>query len=184
MTSSNQDGPDPSPSALATYGEMWWFFFPLALTFTLITFSHTFVNNALSKLPRPEAALAGYAVARSIMQLAQNPTMMVRQVVTSLVVDEASFQLVRGVVYRLMFIMSAVIALLGWTPLGAGLLQSSMGLEGEALRQAALALRVFAVFPFFSVNRNLGQGLAILARANHLVPFATIMRLLALGGLL
>lgn len=187
-----QNPSDPSPPAQdvsdhfpqPSYSNMWWFFFPLALTFSLITFSHTLVNGALSKLPRPEAALAGYAVARSIMQLAQNPTMMVRQVVTSLVVDEASFRLVRSVVYRLMFIMSGAIALLGWTPLGARLLQSSMGLEGEALRQAVVALRVFTVFPFFSVNRNLGQGLAILARANHLVPFATGMRLLTLAGLL
>lgn len=182
MDASNHDVPDARPPV--GYARMWWFFFPLALTFSLITFSHTFVNNALSKFPRPEAALAGYAVARSIMHLAQNPTMMVRQVVTSLVVDESSFRLVRRVVYRLMFFMSGAIAILGWTPLGATLLRSTMGLEGEALHQSVVALRVFAVFPFFSVNRNLGQGLAILARANHLVPFATVMRLLTLVGLL
>lgn len=189
MTTSNNDSPDPKrgldePAPPTTYVEMWWFFFPLALTFSLITFSHTFVNNALSKLPNPEAALAGYAVARSIMQLAQNPTMMVRQVVTTLVVDESSFRLVRSVVYRLMFFMAGAIAVLGWTPLGGRLLQATMGLEGEALQQAVVALRVFAVFPFFSVNRNMGQGLAILARANHLVPFATVMRLATLVGLL
>lgn len=182
MTTSTQDISDPAPPP--TYAQMWWFFFPLALTFSLITFSHTFVNNALSKFPNPEAALAGYAVARSIMHLAQNPTMMVRQVITSLVVDESSFRLVRRVVYRLMFFMSGAIALLGWTPLGARLLQSMMGLEGEALQQTVVALRVFTVFPFFSVNRNMGQGLAILARANHLVPFATGMRLVTLVGLL
>lgn len=189
MTTSNNDSPDPKrnlddPAPPTTYVEMWWFFFPLALTFSLITFSHTFVNNALSKLPNPEAALAGYAVARSIMQLAQNPTMMVRQVVTTLVVDESSFRLVRSVVYRLMFFMAGAIAVLGWTPLGGRLLQAAMGLEGEALQQAVVALRVFAVFPFFSVNRNMGQGLAILARANHLVPFATVMRIATLVGLL
>lgn len=167
-----------------SYLAMWWFFLPLALTFSLITFSHTLVNNALGKFPYPEAALAGYAVARSIMHLAQNPTMMVRQVVTSLVVDEASYRLVSRVIYRLMFFMAGAIAVLGWTPLGARLLRTAMGLEGEALHQAVIALRVFTVFPFFSVNRNLGQGLAILARANHLVPVATVMRLLALTGLL
>lgn len=184
-TSSAQDSPDPTPTApAADYRNMWWFFLPLALTFSLITFSHTLVNGALAKLPRPEAALAGYAVARSIMHLAQNPTMMVRQVVTSLVVDDASYRLVRRVIYRLMFIMSGAIALLGWTPVGERLLQATMGLEGEALRHTVLALRVFTVFPFFSVNRNLGQGLAILARANHLVPVATVMRLLTLAVLL
>lgn len=184
-TPSAQDSSDPTPQTPNEgYLGMWWFFLPLALTFSLVTFSHTLVNGALAKLPRPEAALAGYAVARSIMHLAQNPTMMVRQVVTSLVVDDASYRLVRNVVYRLMLIMSGTIALLGWTPLGARMLQATMGLEGEALRQTVLALRVFTVFPFFSVNRNLGQGLAILARANHLVPVATVMRLLSLTALL
>ncbi|HLT59146.1 MAG TPA: hypothetical protein VKZ69_10325 [Limnochordales bacterium] len=180
-----QDPPDQTrPSSRGDYARMWWFFFPLALTFSLITFSHTLVNGALARLPSAEASLAGYAVARSIMQLAQNPTLMVRQVVTALVVDEASYRLVRRVIYRLMVVMAGAIAFLGWTPLGAQLLRAVMGLEGEALRHAVLGLRVFAVFPFFSVNRNLGQGLAILARANHLVPLATTMRLLALAGLL
>src|SRR5690625_1169360 len=85
-----------------SYWAMWWFFFPLALTFSLITFTHTLINGALGRLVNPEPALAAYAVARSVMFLAQNPTMMVRQVVTALVDDRASYDVVRRVVYRLM----------------------------------------------------------------------------------
>lgn len=104
------------------------------------------------------------------MHSAQNPTMMVRQVVTALVEDESSFKTKSRVVYRLMFVMAGVIGRLGWTPLGAWLLRLAMGLDEETLQQAVVALRVFTVFPFFSVNRSIGQSLAILARANPLVP--------------
>lgn len=176
--------PPPNGDPDESYWRIWWFFFPLALTFTLITFTHTLINGAIGRIANPEPALAAYAVARSVMQLAQNPTMMVRQVVTALVTDRASYDVVRRVVYRLMLVMAGLIAILAWTPVGAFVLRSAMGLEGDALRQGILALRVFTVFPLISVHRNLGQGLAILANANAIVPVASTARLLSLAVVL
>lgn len=164
------------------------FFFPLALTQFMITASHTVINAGLARLPDPEVALAAYAVAKSVMQLAQNPAMMVRQLTVSLATSRHAYALVKRVVAILVLAMAFVLGFLGWTRAGVAVLSNVMGLSGPALDQAAWALRVFTVFPVASAARNLYQGTAILARNNKVVPVATAVRIVSLlavlGGLL
>lgn len=80
-----------------TLREQFTFFFPLALTQFLITASHTVINAGLARLPDPEVSLAAYAVAKSVMQLAQNPSMMVRQLTVSLATNRHAYMLVKRV---------------------------------------------------------------------------------------
>lgn len=167
-----------------TLREQFTFFFPLALTQFLITASHTVINAGLARLPDPEVSLAAYAVAKSVMQLAQNPSMMVRQLTVSLATNRHAYMLVKRVVVLLTLIMMSALGFLGWTSAGVTVLSHLMGLSGSALDQAAWALRVFTLFPMASVARNLYQGTAILARNNRVVPVATTARIVSLLAIL
>lgn len=166
----------------------WWarllFFFPLALTQFLITISHTIINSGLARLPQPEISIAAYSVAKSVMHLAQNPSMMVRQVAVSLVTHKQSYAVVKRVLDILTLAMCVLLGILGWTPMGQWVLSDIMGLSGLTLEQSTWALRVFMFFPITSVTRNLYQGMAILGNNNVVVPIATSIRLATLLGLL
>ena len=164
-----------------TYREIASFFLPLSVTNLMLNLSHSVVNAGVARTGNPEIALAAYALARSLVRLIENPVMMVRQTVASLVTDKDSFFKVRRFIYVLTFIVSAIIAILGFTPLGYYVFRHIMGASDEVATQSHLALSILFLLPFAAVTRNLYHGVAILRRQTMMVPKSSFLRLVIMS---
>lgn len=157
------------------------FYVPLAVMVVLITVTHSIIDAGLARLPRPEEVLAGYAVAKSIALVLENPMFMVRQTTVSLVRDRRSYQMVRVGVLGLALLFFSLIACVAYIPsLAHVFLNQVMGLDGPAYAQARSAILIMPLLPLATGWRNFQQGLAILKRGNDLLPFATVARLIYL----
>ncbi len=167
---------------LPTYRQIAGFFLPLSLTSLIITLSHSVVNAGVARTPDPEVALAAYALARSLVMLIENPMFMVRQTAASLIRDMQSFLQVRRFVYILSGLITGLLAVLAFTPLGYWALADVMGASDAIAEQANTALMVLFLLPVFTVSRNLYHGVAIIARQTLLVPLSTLVRLMVMSG--
>ena len=170
----------PKPS-WSVYSEIARFFIPLSLTSLIIQLSHSVVNAGVARTPNPEIALAAYALAMSFVRLIENPMFMVRQTVVSLVKNKQSLTEVSTFVFRMAALITLVLALSGFTPLGHWLLTRVMGASNEIAQQAHLALRVLFLLPFAAAIRNMYHGIAIMSRQTVLLPASTALRLIVMS---
>ena len=167
-----------------SYKEIAAFFLPLSATNLMLVVSHSIVNAGVARTNQPELSLAAYALARSLVRLIENPVFMVRQTVVSLVKDQDSYRRVRRFIYSITTIVTAIIALMAFTPLGYHAFHDIMGATSEIAHQSHLALRILVLMPFAAVTRNLYHGTAILSRKTMLVPKSSALRLLIMTGLI
>ncbi len=173
-----------SQSQVPSYKDIMRFFLPLSLTNLMLNLSHSVVNAGVARAGDPEISLAAYALARSLVRLIENPVMMVRQTVASLVVDKKSFERVQQFIYLITFMVTGLIAILGFTPAGFYVFRSLMGASEEVARQSHLALSILFLLPIAAVTRNLYHGVAILSRRTVMVPQSSLLRLITMSALI
>lgn len=156
--------------------ELLYFFVPLGLTFLLISVTHSLFNAALARLPSPEIYLAGFTVAKSLLQVIQNPIAMIKQTVTALISDSKSYFKVRKFVLTLVSIIVFSFVILAYSGGSRWVFKNVMGIESDVLNQAVIILRVFVFFPAALTLRNFMQAIAIKFKKTPLVTIATIAR--------
>ena len=93
------------------------FFLPLAIFPILVALSHTIINSALARMPLPELNIAIFTVVKSVTNIVNGPTIMTRQLFTSIIEDERSYYLSRNFAFGLMFLLFGILKLLGITAL-------------------------------------------------------------------
>lgn len=173
-----------SKPSWSVYSEIARFFIPLSVTSLIIQLSHSVVNAGVARTPDPEIALAAYALAMSFVRLIENPMFMVRQTVVSLVKNQQSLTEVRTFVFRLAALITVVLALSGFTPMGHWLLTRVMGASDSIALQAHIALRVLFLLPFAAAIRNMYHGIAIISRQTVLLPTSTALRLVVMSAVI
>lgn len=157
------------------------FFVPLGLTSFMMMLTHSILNAGIARTENPEMALAGYAMARSVVFVAQNPLIMLRQTTVSLVNDEHSLRLLSRLVQFLTLIVVGSLAIVAFGPAGEIVFRGIMGASKELTQHAMMALSVLFLLPLTTSLRNMRQGVAILSRQTRLVACATGIRLVFLS---
>ncbi|ABR46918.1 hypothetical protein Amet_0693 [Alkaliphilus metalliredigens QYMF] len=160
------------------------FFLPLGLMQMFISFTHSLFNAACAKLPNPEIYLSAFAIGKNVLLLIQNPVSMIKQTVTALVDDEASYLKIRK-----FFLMATTVIVLFFalfTLLGGAqwMLANVMGIKGQVLKEAVTILKVFIIFPVVVGLRNFVQGTSIKFRMTPVITLAAFIRVIYVALLL
>lgn len=154
------------------------FFLPLGTTSILIGITHSLFNSALARLPSPEVYLSAFTVSKSLLQVIQNPIIMVRQMVTTLINDDDSYFKVRKFILILSLSVVSIFGLLAFTDGSRLIFKNILGVKNEVLNKSVIIFRVFVFIPLGIVLRNFMQGIAIKFRMTPLVSIATIARVI------
>ncbi|MFI5403472.1 MAG: hypothetical protein ACHQ1G_11085, partial [Planctomycetota bacterium] len=163
---------------------VWW---PLALTYILVTGGTPIVNGSINRLPGRDhtADLAAFAVFLRCIIILHSPLLVTREIAIRMSVDRAGSR--RALLFCLAAggLVSALELLLGATALGEGLLR----LFNPSADLAALAHRAFLVVspvPLLIAVRGVYQAHQIRADDTLLVGLGTLLRLVltAIVGLL
>jgi len=157
------------------------FFLPLAVFPVLVALSHTIINSALARMPLPELSIAVFTVVKSVTNIINAPSIMTRQLFTSVIEDKKSYYLSRNFAFVLMFILFGLIMTLGITSLGDFVFKHFIGLQSQKeVDLATSAMMVTAFLPIVVVLRNAYQGIATGLKKTLLIVPGVILRVIGM----
>ncbi|MFW6269516.1 MAG: hypothetical protein ACOC4G_05485 [Bacillota bacterium] len=165
-----------------TYRELLFFFLPLGLRNLIVGSTHTIINAAMARLPRPELSLAVFAVTKSVTNIIKSPILMSKQVIISFVNNKSKFFTVIKFILSLSGIVFLIIFLLGFSPLGEWFIKNIMGLkEREQIEFASLAFKIMCFIPLIQLIRDIYQGIAIALKKTSLFLPGVVIRIIVIA---
>lgn len=151
------------PKTAARIALWYW---PLAMTQVLVWLVRPFINGGIARSVSPEIGLAAWPVAWATFTIVGNSVRAVQQLTLSLLSRRQHYLVLRRFAWLVGLTASGLLALLAFTPLGMGYLESVLGLRGDlshVARAALPALRVAVLYPLLAAQQSWLQGLLIRA---------------------
>lgn len=158
-----------------------WFSTPLMLNVLLWWSTPLLVNAVLARTPRPETALAAFAVVEAVAWFVTAPVGQLQHAAIALVDSEESHRRVRRWALGLAALVFAILALLAVPGLREAVLSWGFDLEPELLLQAGWALPLAALYPLLYGHRQYFQGLFIRAGRPGLVGWGACLRIASIA---
>lgn len=173
----------PSPKPAVTLSQMFAFFIPLGLAQSLVTISHVIINGTLTRAANPEAVIASYAVAMSLLGITEKPAVLLRQTCSALVRDRVSFRAVSRVAFYLLAGIVLFGALVSYTGFGRFIFGTLFGVPGEQVTPIMHVYRFAMFISIFSGLRCLFHGIIIYNKRTFWLTIGMVIRLLSMYAL-
>ena len=157
------------------------FHIPLSVTSVLMASSHSIVNSGLARTPRPEIALAAFALGHTIANMFASPLWSTRDMLIAFGADKASMRsAVRTTAGIAGFVMVWMV-LLGYTSFGRFVYVDIFGASEVLFIEILSVVRLCLAIPLIYSTRAWAQAVLMLSRKTEYMTVAMIMRLV--GGL-
>ncbi len=167
-----------------SYRRLLAFFLPLAATPFLISSTHNIINAALARLPAPEITIAVFSVVKSFTNAIKAPVLISGQISTAIADSRQSYVVTTKFVWGVAGFYIGVLLVLGYTPVGGLFLRHVMGLhDPAAIAIGYRAMRITAFLPIVEALRDSNRGILIARQRTGIVSIATLVRLVAIVGL-
>lgn len=161
--------------------EVGWFFFPLLLNVQMMSISHSIINAGLARVADAVTALAAFAVAMVLHIFVAAPSYQNHTITIAMVRGRRSFRGTALFILLMSAVISALLALLAFTPVGLFVLEHLLGVTPEVTAGARAVLAILVLLPFITGLRGFCQGLVSQTRRTGLISFATGVRIGALA---
>ncbi|MEM7248731.1 MAG: hypothetical protein AAF533_25600 [Acidobacteriota bacterium] len=156
---------------------LWW---PLAASWILMSCELPLFTMAVARLPEAKVNLAAQGgLVFPVALLVEAPIIMLLAASTALCRDRASYRLVHRFMMIAGLVLTALHALVAFTPLHDFLCRNLIGLPEEVVEPARLGVRVMLPWTWSIAYRRFHQGLLIRAGQSRPVAVGTIVRLAA-----
>lgn len=169
-----ETSPDVSLKRIAA---TWW---PLAASWLLMSLEGPALSAFVARLADPEIHLAAYgSVVFPLALIIESPIIMLLAASTALSKDWASFVKVRRFMMRASAILTALHALVAFTPLYHVVMRGLIGAPEEVIQPARLGLCIMLPWTWSIAYRRFHQGVLIRFGWSRSVSVGTLVRLLA-----
>ena len=153
--------------------------YPLALSWTVMSFEGVIISAMLARMPDPEISLAAYGgVAFAIAFVLSAPISSMLSVSTTLSRNWQAFTRLRRFVLALGSILTAIYALVAFTPLYYWVVENLIGAPAEIVEPGRLGLMILMPFPMLVGFRRLQQGVMIRFGQSSGVTVSTVLRII------
>ncbi len=166
-------------ASVATHS-LFWLWFPLALSFTLMMAEAPTTNAVLARFDDPAVQLAGFGVALGLSLLIESPVIMLLATAIALVKGRDSFYALVRFVLMLMTGLTLLTALVAFTPLYDGIAFRLLGLPARVGEAGRSALQVMLLWSAAIGWRRFLQGVLMRYGGAHFVSWGTAIRLLSI----
>lgn len=154
--------------------------FPLALSWTVMSFDGIILAAIMARMPNPEINLAAYGgIALSIAFVMSAPIASMLTISTALSRNRQAFVRLRTFMLIVSLIITAVYAIITLTPLYYWVAGSLIGAPAEILEPGRLGLIILLPFPFLVGFRRLQQGVLIRFGQAGGVTVSTFLRIIS-----
>lgn len=176
---------EPPPRAFSplTAGAILKFYLPLIWMQVILNAAPSVITGGIGRAGLPELSLAAWPVANSTANLVGSPLSMLQHTVTALGTGARTRRVYRFTVGAGLA-GSAVLGLLGFTPLLDLYLRELLGLPAALVDLARTPVKILAAVPVLVGLRALLRGRLVASRRTGLVGLAVTVYLLTLGALL
>jgi hypothetical protein len=168
------------PAAEAGPREIFAFWYPLALSWVMMSVAGPIVNAGISRLPDPEVQLAAFGVAQPIAILVESPIIYLLGATVSIVHDRSSFGLMRRFMLQLSLAITLLFAVVALTPVYDILFRQLLQVPGPVADAARPAISLLLPWPAAIAWRRFYQGVLIQHGYTRLITLGTVYRLATL----
>ena len=174
--------PPATESLNWTYGRVFLFWLPLALTWLMMAAEGPFLSAVIARMAEPEFNLAAYGVAFSIALMVEAPIIMIMSAATALVRDRESFSRVKRFTYSLNAIITALMLLIVLPPVFSFIAEGLINLPPHLAHLTHISCVILLPWPGVIGYRRFYQGVLIRNNRTRYVAYGTILRLSAMAG--
>ncbi len=158
--------PDTTPEGEyppQTMGALWRAYSPLSTSSILRQTSRPLLNAGIAAALLPRASLAAWPVAWGLATLVAGPAWSLQQLTTALAKNESSYRRVRDFGLALSASLSAILAVIAFTPLYSMIMGGIYNLSPELQELARPAIQMLAFLPLVMGLQSVLRGLLIRA---------------------
>jgi hypothetical protein len=159
---------------------IFWIWFPLALSFTLMMLESPATNAVLARFAEPSIQIAGFGVALGLSLLIESPVIMLLATAIALVGGRESFYAVLRFVLTLMLSLTLLTALIAFTPLYDLIALRVLGLPPRVAEAGRVAMQVMLLWTAAIGWRRFLQGVLVRYGGARFVSWGTAIRLLSI----
>ncbi len=156
---------------------IFWVWFPLALSFTLMMLESPATNAILARFTEPSIQIAGFGVALGLSLLIESPVIMLLATAIALVGGRESFYAVLRFVLTLMISLTLLTALIAFTPLYDWIALRLLGLPARVAEAGRVAMQVMLLWTAAIGWRRFLQGVLVRYGGARFVSWGTAIRL-------
>lgn len=175
-----QTQPRPATSVRSAYR----FFVPLMLMTELMMISHAVITAFLARMPNAEATLAAYSVSFYFYATLGSPVWAMQFVALSYAKDRASVKRLGAFSILVAASIVWIWAIVALTPVGNWFFEDLYGASAAVAAAAKLCTLVAFLMIPLGIARSIAYALIMLARRTLLITFGSVLRLVALVGIL
>ena len=125
----------------------------------------TFINGGLARTVSPELAISVFAVAWTLVQFIDSASSMFHQIILNFMEDDYSNRAnIRKFGVYVAAVLTALIAVLGYTPVGFWLMNTAIGTSVQLSQMGVTVIRICIVVPVMGVIRQYYWGIAMKER--------------------
>ncbi|MEW5763930.1 MAG: hypothetical protein ACOYXN_00665 [Acidobacteriota bacterium] len=165
-----------------TPGRIFRFWYPLALTWLMMSLEGPYLAAILARLENPVPNLAAYGVAFVLAMLFESPIIMLLSASTALVADRESYRRLRNFTFLLSGASTILMAVLALPPVFGPFARDLLGLPEEVAELAHRAVVVLLPWPAAIGYRRFYNGVVIRSGRTRRVAVGTAVRIGAMGA--
>ncbi|WP_144931931.1 multi antimicrobial extrusion protein MatE [Paenibacillus sp. 32O-W] len=165
------------------FSKLFAFFIPLGISASLVTISHVIINSTLARAAQPEAVIASYAIALSLLGITEKPAALLRQTCSALVRDRVSFRAMSAIALYVFASIFALGLIISYTDLGRLVFRYFFGVQENGLQETIDAYRILMFVSIFSGIRCLYHGIIIFNKRTTWLTIGMIIRLVGMYAL-
>ncbi len=160
------------------------FWFPLALSWMMMTIAQPITAIAISRLPDPEVHLAAYGVTFDLGFLLESPIVMLLSASVALTRDRMAYRHLLRITVWASAVLSGVFAIVTFTPVYDVIVRRLIGVPADVAAQARPALGLLLPWVGAVAWRRFHQGPLIMGGLTRLISVGTVIRLVTLSVVL
>jgi Na+-driven multidrug efflux pump len=176
------EGTSEGGNARLTPGRIFRFWYPLALTWVMMSLEGPYLAAILARLEDPVPNLAAYGVAFVLAMLFESPIIMLLSASTALVTDRESYRRLRNFTFVLSGASTLLMALLALPFVFRPFALSLLGLPEDVAALAHRAVVILLPWPAAIGYRRFYNGVVIRSGRTRRVAVGTAVRMAAMGG--
>ncbi|MEW6758388.1 MAG: hypothetical protein AB1347_09215, partial [Acidobacteriota bacterium] len=179
---SEGDGVAEGGAARLSSGRIFRFWYPLALTWLMMSLEGPYLAAILARLENPVPNLAAYGVAFVLAMLFESPIIMLLSASTALVADRESYRRLRNFTFLLSGASTILMGALALPPVFEPFARGLLGLPEEVADLAHRAVVVLLPWPAAIGYRRFYNGVVIRSGRTRRVAAGTAVRIAAMGA--
>ena len=163
-----------TPLTMRRITKTWW---PLAAGWFLMTVEIPFLSAVIARHPNPQISLAAWGLVFSIALILASPAMMILSASTALSRDWPNYRIVERYMWIITLVLTALHALLAFTPLFDYLVVGVLAAPKEIIEPARLGLIIMLPYIGGLAYRRFNYGVLIRLDHTRSVTLGALVRL-------